>query len=54
MCLRVFVRGEKVYWQLRDRRNRIVARSLKGFRSFAGAKDHARFVMEGLRNCTER
>lgn len=51
MCLRVYTARKKCYWQLRDRHNRIVLRSPKGFSTFEAAKDHARYAMEGLRNC---
>jgi len=51
MWLRVYKRRVKVFWQLRDRKNRVVARAYQGMRTFRGAKDQSRFVMEGLRNC---
>lgn len=51
MCFRVFKSRGKWHWQLRDHRERLVARSLIGARSFFGAKNQARFVLEGLQNC---
>jgi hypothetical protein len=51
MHFRVFQRRGQWHWQLRDRRERLVARSLAGYRTFSLAKDYARYTMEGLQNC---
>jgi hypothetical protein len=51
MWLKVYERRKKWYWRLFDRKHVLVAQSPRGYRSFALAKDYARFVRDGLQNC---
>jgi len=51
MYLRVYEYRRRWFWKLIDKRDRIVAKSPKGYRTFSLAKDYARFTMQGLQNC---
>jgi hypothetical protein len=53
MWLRTYERRGKWYWRLFDARDRLIAASPRGYRSFELCKDYARYAMEGLRNCLQ-
>jgi hypothetical protein len=51
MRFAIRARNGRYFWRLYDHRDKLVARSIKGYRSYVLCRDYARYTWEGLRNC---
>lgn len=54
MMFQITDRNGRWFWRLYDtrgKRNVLVARGATGYKTYALARDYARYTWEGLRNC---